>query len=692
MPSDWHQHNVAFADLESAQRAITERLGPALFAAEEAGQVTGWWFMNKQPWPLRYQAPEPSLLVERLLNDLADDGTIRSWVRGIYEPETVAFGGRYAMDAAHELFHADCRHLLAYSPGPGHLGRRETLALLASAMMRAAGLDWFEQGHVWVKYAALRPAAGPIPPERTAALAPAMRTLMTASTPALCRPGGPLDGHTPWVAAFERTGAALAELAAGGGLTRGLRAVLTHHVLFHANRAGLSPEEQHALSHIAKEVVMGSSENTPSSAGLPPTADSVSAVNTHTITTSEADAARLRNALVDQVKANGQARTPEVETALRTVPRHLFVPEATLEAAYANNVVDVKHDADGSSISCASQPVVVALMLDQLQAQPGERILELGAGTGYNAALIAHLVGDSGHVTTIDVDDDLVAGARAHLAAAGFTNVEAITRDGALGHAEGAPYDRIIATVGAHGIPHAWLEQLAPGGRLVTPQRLKGSVSRSIVYERHDGRWVSRGSEMNTFMPLRRGIADDDRRDIPLSTDGTVRLHAPAAQNIDADAMAGVLEQPRAEEWTGMMVRAMESPEWMELFVSCTMPSGLVRMHFPQAAKGTVLTEDPYPSSTAAVDKGAVTYLARRLSDQKTPEGGKLWEFGVIGHGPGSDELAARVADTIRTWDREYRGREATFELQALDAPAVEERPGRFVIDNPLNRVIVDWQ
>ncbi|MCZ9340983.1 methyltransferase domain-containing protein, partial [Streptomyces sp. TRM76130] len=76
-----------------------------------------------------------------------------------------------------------------------------------------------------------------------------------------------------------------------------------------------------------------------------------------------------------------------------------------------------------------------------------------GAGTGYNAALIGHLVGPSGHVTTIDIDDDLVDGARAHLAAAGATNVEALTRDGALGHADGAPYDRIIATVGAHGIP-----------------------------------------------------------------------------------------------------------------------------------------------------------------------------------------------------------------------------------------------
>lgn len=414
-------------------------------------------------------------------------------------------------------------------------------------------------------------------------------------------------------------------------------------------------------------------------------------MNTDTSTTPDTDATRLRHALVDQLQDNGHARTPAVETALRTVPRHLFVPDATREAAYANNVVDVKHDVDGAAISCASQPGIVALMLDQLEAQPGERILELGAGTGYNAALLAHLVGESGHVTTIDVDDDLVEGARAHLATAGITNVTALTRDGATGHAEGAPYDRIIATVGAHGIPHAWLDHLAPGGRLVTPQRLKGSVSRSLIYEKRDGRWLSLGSEMNTFMPLRRGIADDDRRDIPLSVDGAVRLHAPTPENIDAEALAGVLEQPRTEEWTGMRVRAMESPEWMELFVSCSMPSGLIRMLFPPDAKGTLLIEDPYPSSTAAVDKGAVTYLARRLSEKTTEEGGKLWEFGVIGHGPGSDELTAKVADAVRTWDREYRGHEATFELQNLNAAAPEPRPGRFVLTTPLNRIIVDW-
>ncbi|MFE5039335.1 methyltransferase, FxLD system [Streptomyces sp. NPDC056683] len=691
-PDHWQQHNITFVDREIARRTIAERLGPALIEAEADGQLTGWWFMNKQPWPLRYLADKPSPAIESLLSDLIGDGVAVSCLPCVYEPETDAFGGPEAMDAAHELFHSDSRHLLTYQPSPMHLGRRETAVLLASAMMRGAGLDWFEQGDVWAKIAALRPATNPPSPERADELATAMRKLMTADTHSLCRPGGPLHAHEEWITAFERAGATLADLADRGALARGLRAVIAHHMIFHANRAGLLPNDQSALSHIAREVVMGTSDNTASPTEATADIDSVSAVNTDTITTPTADAERLRNALVDQLRADGHARTPAVETALRTVPRHVFVPDASLEDAYTNAPVHTKYDTDGTSISCASQPGVVALMLDQLEAQPGERILELGAGTGYNAGLLAHLVGENGHVTTLDVDDDLVEGARAHLASAGITNVQAVTRDGALGYAEGAPYDRIIATVGAHGVPHAWLQQLAPGGRLLVPQRLKGTVSRSIAYEQRDGRWVSLGSEMNTFMPLRRGIADDDRRVIPLSTDGAVRLQAPAGLSIDADALAGVLDQPRTEEWTGMTVRAMESPEWMELFVTCSLPSGLIRMLFPQSAKGTLLTEDPYPSSTAVVDKGAVTYLARRLSKEQTPDGDKLWEFGVIGHGPGSDELATKVADAIRTWDRQYRGREATFEIKPLDAPEIEQRSGLFALDTPLNRIVVDWR
>jgi protein-L-isoaspartate(D-aspartate) O-methyltransferase len=691
-PDRWHQHNVTFADRETGRRAITERLGPVLLAAEDDGQLADWWFMNKQPWPLRYRAAKPSPLVESVLSDLVADGTVRSWPPGVYEPEATAFGGSRAMDAAHDLFHADSRHLLAYQPGPGQLGRRETAVLLISALTRAAHLDWFEQGDVWAKAAALRPSTEALTPERAAILIPAMRKLMTVDARSLSRPDGPLDGRAEWVASFERAGTTLAHLATGGELARGLRAVIAHHVIFHANRAGLPPDDQSALFNTAREAVMGPSDNTASSAGATLETTSVRAVNTDTIANPGAEAARLRNALVDQIRASGYARTPAVEAALRTVPRHLFVPDASLVDAYANAPVNIKYDTDGTSISCASQPGIVALMLDQLDAQPGERILELGAGTGYNAALLAHLVGEAGHVTTIDVDDDLVEGARAHLDDAGFSGVEALTRDGAVGHAEGGPYDRIIATVGAHGVPHAWLDQLAPGGRLVVPQRLKGSVSRSIAYEQCAGRWISVSSKMNTFMPLRRGIADDDRRVVPLTRDGSVRLQAPAGQPVDAEALAGVLEQPRTEEWTGMTVRAMESPEWMELFVSCALPSGLIRMLFPKDAKGTVLTEDPYPSSTVAVDKGALTYLARRLSEKKTPEGGKLWEFGVIGHGPGGDELAAKVAQVVRTWDRDFRGREASFEIQRLDAPAIEQRPGLFAIDTPLNRIVVDWR
>ncbi|MFF3558118.1 methyltransferase, FxLD system [Streptomyces tsukubensis] len=693
MPSDrWQQHNITFVDRSCAQLVIAERLAPVLITAEAAGQLSGWWFMNKQPWHLRYRADEPAPVVASLLDDLVGEGSVVSWRPGTYEPETNAFGGQAAMDAAHELFRSDSHHLLTYEPGPKHLGRRETVVLLVSAMLRGAGLDWFEQGDVWSKVAALRPATDPLPAERAAELAPAVQKLMTADARGLCHQGGPFHRHDEWVTAFERTGAMLADLADHGGLTRGLRAVLAHHVIFHANRAGLLRDDQSALFNIAREVVMGTSDNTASPSGAAADVDSVGAVNTDTITTDSAEAERLRNALVDQIRANGHARIPAVETALRTVPRHVFVPDTSLEDAYANAPVHIKYDTDGTSISCASQPGVVALMLDQLDVRSGDRVLELGAGSGYNAALLAHLVGEAGHVTTLDVDDDLVEGARAHLTAAGITNVEAVTRDGALGYAEGAPYDRIIATVGAHGVPHAWLDQLAPGGRLLVPQRLKGSVARSIAYEQRDGRWVSLGSEMNTFMPLRRGIADDDRRVIPLSADGTVRLQAPAGQHIDADALTRVLEQPRTEEWTGVTVRAMESPEWMELFLTCSLPSGLIRMLFPQSAKGGLLTEDPYPSSTAAVEKGAVTYLARRLLEKRTPEGGKLWEFGVIGHGPGSEELAAKVADAVRAWDREYRGREATFEIQSLDAPPIEQHPGLFALDTPLNRIVVDWR
>ena len=205
-------------------------------------------------------------------------------------------------------------------------------------------------------------------------------------------------------------------------------------------------------------------------------------------------------------------RSDEVEDALRAVPRHLFLPGTPLPSAYANDVVVAKRDSASVPISSASQPSMVARMLEQLQVAPGMRILEIGAGTGYNAALLAYLAGAEGHVTTVDVDADLVARASGALANAGFPDVYVAQADGALGYPGGAPYDRVIATVGAWDLPLAWLDQLAPDGRLVVPLRLRGSVTRSIAFERDksaDDRWRSVASEMCSFMPLRGGIADD---------------------------------------------------------------------------------------------------------------------------------------------------------------------------------------
>jgi protein-L-isoaspartate(D-aspartate) O-methyltransferase len=116
---------------------------------------------------------------------------------------------------------------------------------------------------------------------------------------------------------------------------------------------------------------------------------------------------RARAALVDGLVARGVVRDPAVADALRAVPRHLFLPGAPVTVAYADDAVAVQH-VDGVATSSASQPSMVAIMLGQLGLRPGLRVLEIGAGTGWNAALMARLVGPQGGVVSVDIDADLV--------------------------------------------------------------------------------------------------------------------------------------------------------------------------------------------------------------------------------------------------------------------------------------------
>lgn len=184
-----------------------------------------------------------------------------------------------------------------------------------------------------------------------------------------------------------------------------------------------------------------------------------------------------------------------VEKAMRAVPRHALLREiwspgvspsdpAHLSERYTVDPEDLSDDllariysdlpivtkvTDGRPSSSTSQPSLVAQMLEFLDLRPGLRVLEVGAGTGYNAALTSQIVGDEELVTTIDIAPDVAELARRLLAEAGYPRIGVLCSDGAFGHPPGAPFDRIVATVGCTDIAPAWLEQLAPGGFLLIP-------------------------------------------------------------------------------------------------------------------------------------------------------------------------------------------------------------------------------
>jgi protein-L-isoaspartate(D-aspartate) O-methyltransferase len=402
---------------------------------------------------------------------------------------------------------------------------------------------------------------------------------------------------------------------------------------------------------------------------------------TSTVSNASTDSAdELRAQLADRLVKDGTVQADAVEAAFRQVPRHLFLPGVGLPEAYADEPIYTKLEGDGTRISAASQPKIVAMMLEQLGIQLGQRLLELGAATGYNAALMATLTGPAGHVTTIDIDEDLVTGAREHLAAASINNVEAIAADGALGHPETAPFDRVIATVGAHEIPAAWLDQLAPSGRLVAPVRLRGCASRSIVFERDQEGWSSLGSEMAIFMPLR-GLGDDARHVLDLTGTGldpgdvTLQTHKDNSHATDPDTLAGIFDTPAHEAWTGVHFVPMESFEWLDLWLACHLPNPLMRMEVAPAAKASGRVRPMFPTVAMA---------------NTAADGGRRYEVGVIGHGTGGQELAEQVSAEVATWDQGFRSRTVHFAIPDV-TPQPDTHPGRVVLDRPTKPMTVTW-
>jgi thiopeptide-type bacteriocin biosynthesis protein len=253
----WNQVNVSFPSWDQAENTAAACIGPQL---ETDQSVTAWWFIRKSPcWRIRYQLADPGAKsgVEPYLDELATAGRIAGWTRAIYEPEDCAFGGPEAMAAAHRLFYADSRAILAYlRDDPGGRHRREISLMLCSIMLRTARQDIYEQGDVWARVAAHRtlpPGRGPDMPT----MPDRVRRLITADAESQMRGGAPLAHCTQWAAAYTAVGRDLAALATTGRLHRGLRDVLAHHVIFAWNRIGLPYPVQAILAAAAETAVFG---------------------------------------------------------------------------------------------------------------------------------------------------------------------------------------------------------------------------------------------------------------------------------------------------------------------------------------------------------------------------------------------------------------------------------------------------
>ena len=169
---------------------------------------------------------------------------------------------------------------------------------------------------------------------------------------------------------------------------------------------------------------------------------------------------RRRQAMVErQIRARG-VRDPRVLEALRRVPRHEFVPSHLVDRAYDDTALPIEHQ------QTISQPYVVAAMTEAADLQPGERVLEVGTGSGYQAAVLAELVAA---VYSIEIVPELAERAGQTLEALGYENLQLRTGDGYRGWPEAAPFDAIIVTAAPSEVPPPLLEQLAPDGRLVIP-------------------------------------------------------------------------------------------------------------------------------------------------------------------------------------------------------------------------------
>jgi len=399
---------------------------------------------------------------------------------------------------------------------------------------------------------------------------------------------------------------------------------------------------------------------------------------------------RLHTSFVDELARRGTFGSPSVEAAFRAVPRHRFLPRVTPQEAYRDQVVVTKIE-NGVPVSASSQPSFMAVMLQQLELEPGHRILEIGTGTGYNAALMAEVVGKHGKVVSVDIDAGIGAAARACLRETGYDDVTVLCGDGTFGHVAEAPYDRIIVTVAAGDIPPALREQLVPAGRLVVPLSIRGP-QRSIAFQRVGDVLVGLSMAACDLSTSGRGEFAGQVTRLPVGSASHLWLWCDGSRLIDTMMLERLVSGPFrdtptvctatiAETFGGLYLwLALHEPRFVQ--IGSTADSGapwllglpgklrLTAGLLDTAALCILTTRETAPATTFADD--------RRLP------------LSVRTFGDGT--LARTLVALIGDWDG--AGRPGTTDLRVVAYPMdmnYEPAQGEFVIDKRWTRLVLSW-
>ena len=340
----------------------------------------------------------------------------------------------------------------------------------------------------------------------------------------------------------------------------------------------------------------------------------------------------------------------------------------------------------------------MAVMLEQLRLAKGQRVLEIGTGTGYNAALIARIVGGHGSVVTIDVEPDLADRARASLAATGLDGVTVVCGDGADGAAGYAPYDRVIVTAGVWDLAPQWLAQLGPGGRIVAPVSVRG-VQLTVAFERAPAaRWHGSLARRCGFIRMTGPSAGPETL-VPLGPQPG--LHALVADGPvpHADPLYEALSASGTDvpAPSGLRVAGLEQLSDLDMWLALTEP-GLSRLnvmgryegHAGQAEQ-SIASRMPLGGFARQDGGGLLGVAAVAVPPGLAPDDGPC-EVAFRGYGAGGAALAAHLAERAAAWDQLGRPGAAGLQLAAYPAGARPEAPaGSTVIRRPNTVLVAGW-